>query len=52
MQRKDESFKACRFGAPAECTPTVSQNFHSGGGGAPKPGAPQKKRLQVLTTAR
>jgi hypothetical protein len=22
------------------------------GGGAPKPGAPQKKRLQVLTTAR
>jgi len=32
MQRKDESFKACRFGAPAECTLTVSQNFHSGGG--------------------
>ena len=32
MQRKDESFKACRFWAPAECTPTVSRNFHSGGG--------------------
>ena len=32
MQRKDESFKACRFWAPAECTLTVSQNFHSWGG--------------------
>ena len=32
IQRKDESFKACRFWAPAECTLTVSQNFHSGGG--------------------
>ena len=32
MQRKDESFNACRFRAPAKCTPTVSQNFHSGGG--------------------
>ena len=35
IQRKDESFKACRFGAPAECTLTVSQNFHSGGGVRP-----------------
>ena len=32
MQRKDASFKACRFWAPAECTLTVSQHFHSGGG--------------------
>ena len=30
MQRKDESFNACRFWAPAKCTPTVSQKFHSG----------------------
>ena len=52
MQRKDESLKACRFWAPAKCTPTGSQKFHSGGGGAPKPGAPPKKRLQVLPTAR
>ena len=32
IQRKDESYKACRFWAPAECTLTVSRNFHSGGG--------------------
>ena len=32
MQRKDESFNACHFSPPAKCTPTVSQNFHSGGG--------------------
>ena len=31
-QRKDESLKACLFRAPAKCTPTGSQKFHSGGG--------------------
>jgi hypothetical protein len=30
MQRKDESLDACRFWAPAKCTPTLSQKFHSG----------------------
>jgi hypothetical protein len=30
MQRKDESFNACRFWAPAMCTHTVTQKFHSG----------------------
>ncbi len=33
VQRKDESFNGCRFCAPAKCPPTVSQKFHSGGGG-------------------
>jgi hypothetical protein len=50
MQRKDESFNACRFRAPAKCTPTVSQNFHSGGGVMWKCCAPNpaKKCMQLL----